>query len=59
MLNYIIVFFLLAIVAGFLGFGGLAGTFSFIAKILAMLFLVLFVIGLIRYLITGKRPPLS
>ena len=57
MINYIITFFLLTILASFLGFGGLAGTFSQVAKILAVIFLVLFIGGLIKHLISGKRPP--
>ena len=59
MLNYIVTFFLLAVLASFLGFGDLAGTFSHIAKILAGIFLILFVLSLIRYLLTGKAPPPS
>jgi uncharacterized membrane protein YtjA (UPF0391 family) len=59
MLNYVITFFLLAIVAGFLGFGGLAGTFSEIAQILAVLFVVLLGVSLISHgMSRGKLPPL-
>ena len=57
MINYIITFFLLAILASFLGFREMAGTFSHIAKILAIVFVVLFIGGLIKHLINGKRPP--
>ena len=57
MINYIITFFLLAILASFLGFGGLAGTFSYVAKILAVIFIVLFIGGLIKHLVNGKKPP--
>jgi uncharacterized membrane protein YtjA (UPF0391 family) len=56
MLNWIITFFLLAVVAAVLGFGGLAGTFAEIAKFLAVIFVVLFVASLIYSMITGKRP---
>lgn len=56
MLNWIITFFLLAVVAAVFGFGGLAGTFAEIAKFLAVIFVVLFVASLIYSLITGKRP---
>lgn len=56
MLNWIVTFFLLAVVAAVLGFGGLAGTFAEIAKFLAIIFVVLFVASLIYSLITGKRP---
>ncbi|MBV8939870.1 MAG: DUF1328 domain-containing protein [Alphaproteobacteria bacterium] len=60
MLNWIITFFLLAVVAAIFGFGGLAGTFAEIAKFLAVLFVVLFVASLLYSMITGKRanPPL-
>lgn len=60
MLNWIITFFVLAVVAALLGFGGLAGTFSEIAQFLAILFVVLFVASLIYNMITGRRanPPL-
>ena len=47
MLRWAILFAILALVAGVLGFGGMAGDFSFIAKILLFLFLVLFVVSLI------------
>jgi uncharacterized membrane protein YtjA (UPF0391 family) len=57
MLNWIITFFLLTIVAAVFGFGGLAGTFATIAQFLAILFLVLFVASLIYGIITEQRPP--
>ncbi len=55
MLNYTITFFVLAVIAAILGFGGLAGTFVEIAKFLAILFVVLLVISLVYNLITGRR----
>ncbi len=60
MLNYVITFFLLAVVAAFLGFGGLAGTFSQIAQLLALVFVVLFLFSLIRHTASGRKdmPPL-
>ena len=60
MLNYVITFFVLAVLAAILGFGGLAGTFVDIAKFLAVVFVVLFVVTLIYNMITGRRasPPL-
>ena len=48
MLNYSIVFLLIALIAGILGFGVIAGTAAMIAKFLFLLFLVLFVTTLIR-----------
>ncbi len=47
MLRWAIVFAVLALIAGVLGFGGLSGDFSYIAKILLFVFLVLFVVSLI------------
>lgn len=57
MLNYVITFFLLAVLAAIFGFGGLAGTFAEIAKLIAMVFIALFVISLLASAITDKRPP--
>jgi uncharacterized membrane protein YtjA (UPF0391 family) len=53
MLNYVITFFLLAVLAGFLGFGGLAADFAGIARFLALIFVVLFVFSLIRHVGSG------
>jgi uncharacterized membrane protein YtjA (UPF0391 family) len=60
MLNYVITFFILAVLAAFFGFGGLAADFAGIAKFLALIFVVLFVASLIYSIITGRRanPPL-
>lgn len=60
MLNWVVTFFLLAVVASILGFGGLAGTFGSIAQFLAMLFVILFVVSLLYSLVSGRRanPPL-
>ncbi|MFN5351404.1 MAG: DUF1328 domain-containing protein [Alphaproteobacteria bacterium] len=56
MLNYIITFFILAVVAAFLGFGGLASNFAGIAKFLSLVFVLLFVASLIYSLLSGRRP---
>lgn len=60
MLNYVVTFFILAVIAGILGFGGLAADFAGIARFLAVIFVVLFVAGLVYSLITGRKanPPL-
>jgi len=60
MLNYVVTFFLLAVLAAFLGFGGLAADFAGIAKFLALIFVVLFVASLIYSMVTGRKanPPL-
>ena len=59
MLNWIITFFVLAVIAAIFGFGGLAGTFASIAQFLAGLFVILFVAALIYSLVSGRqvRPP--
>lgn len=51
MLNYAVIFLLIALVAGVLGFGVIAGTAASIAKILFIFFLVLFIASLLR----GRR----
>jgi uncharacterized membrane protein YtjA (UPF0391 family) len=53
MLGYAITFLLIAIVAGILGFGVVAGTAAVIAKICFIVFLVLFIASLFR----GRRVP--
>lgn len=60
MLNYVVTFFILAVLAALFGFGGLAADFAGIAKFLAAIFVVLFVASLIYSLLSGKRanPPL-
>lgn len=55
MINYIITFFILAVLAAFLGFGGLAGTFAELAKFLSVIFVVLFIGGLVYNLLTGRK----
>jgi uncharacterized membrane protein YtjA (UPF0391 family) len=47
MLRWAIAFFIIAIIASALGFYGLAGASADIAKFLALIFVVLFVIALI------------
>ena len=52
MLYYALVFLLIALLAGVLGFGVIAGTAALIARICFIVFLVLFVATLIQ----GRRP---
>jgi uncharacterized membrane protein YtjA (UPF0391 family) len=52
MLYYAVVFLIVAIVAGILGFRVIEGDAAWIAKVLFIVFLVLFVISLVR----GRRP---
>ncbi|MGA2018254.1 MAG: DUF1328 domain-containing protein [Opitutaceae bacterium] len=51
MLSYAVTFLIIAIIAGVLGFGVIAGTAAMIAKVLFVIFLVLFLASLLR----GKR----
>jgi uncharacterized membrane protein YtjA (UPF0391 family) len=53
MLNWALTFFLLAIVAAVLGFGGIAGTFAWGAKALFMAFILLTIV----FAVLGRRPP--
>ena len=48
MLNSAITFLLIAIIAAVLGFGVIAGTAAWIAKVLFVIFLVLFLVSLLR-----------
>lgn len=61
MLYWAAVFFVVAIIAGALGFGGIAGAAVGVAKVLFFLFLVLFLVSLIAGLGTGRRigPPVA
>jgi uncharacterized membrane protein YtjA (UPF0391 family) len=52
MLNYAIIFLIVAILAGVLGFGVIAGTAATIAKVCFVVFLVLFLFSLLG----GRRP---
>lgn len=54
MLNWALTFLVIAIIAAALGFGGIAGSATGIAKILFFVFLVLFILGLI---VPRLRPP--
>lgn len=47
MLNYALWFLVLALIAAVLGFGSLAGMAATIAKVLFVVFLVLFLVGII------------
>ena len=51
MLRYALIFLIVAIVAGVLGFGALSGTAAWIAKVLVLVFVVLFVVSLVQ----GKK----
>ncbi len=53
MLSWTLTFLVIALIAAILGFGVLAGTAVYIAKVIFVLFLVMFVISLIM----GRRVP--
>jgi uncharacterized membrane protein YtjA (UPF0391 family) len=55
MLKWALVFLVIALIAGVLGFGGLAGNASDVAKILCMAFVIMLVLSLF----TGRRPRVS
>jgi len=54
MLYYALVFLLIALVAGALGFGLVAFAAAGIAKILFLVFLVLFLVSLVMHVSRGK-----
>ena len=56
MLYWALVFFLVAIVAGALGFGGIAGAAGGIAHIIFYVFLVLLLVSLIMHFARGTAP---
>ena len=56
MLRWALIFLVVALIAGLLGFGGIAGTSMGIAQILFFVFLVLFVVSLIMHLARGRAP---
>jgi uncharacterized membrane protein YtjA (UPF0391 family) len=55
MLGYAITFFLIAIIAAVLGFGAIAGTAALIARVLFLIFLVLFAVSLVSHISSGAR----
>ena len=50
MLHYALIFFVVALIAAFLGFGGIAGASMGIAKILFFVFLAIFLVTLVMHL---------
>jgi uncharacterized membrane protein YtjA (UPF0391 family) len=55
MLKWALIFAVVAIIAGLLGFTGIAGTSMAIAKTLFFVFLVIFVVLLLAGLLVGRR----
>ena len=58
MLDWVVIFFILALVAGVLGFSGVEIISLDIAKILFVIFLILFAISLLARLFGVKKPPM-
>jgi uncharacterized membrane protein YtjA (UPF0391 family) len=56
MLGWALTFLVVALIAGVLGFTTIAGASIALAKILFMIFLVLFVVSLIMHLVRGRTP---
>jgi uncharacterized membrane protein YtjA (UPF0391 family) len=54
MLYYALVFLVVALIAGFLGFGGVAFAAAGIAKILFFVFLAIFLVSLLMHLVRGN-----
>ncbi len=52
MLRYAITFFILAIVAGLFGFGGISEASAGIAQILFFIFIALLVLSTVRHMLT-------
>ncbi|VTS04436.1 DUF1328 domain-containing protein [Tuwongella immobilis] len=53
MLRYSLVFLVVAVIAGLLGFSGIAGEATWIARVLFLAFVILYVVSFIL----GKRGP--
>lgn len=57
MISWAVTFLIIAIIAGVLGFGGIASTSAGIAQTLFVIFLVLFLASLVFGVVRGRRPP--
>jgi uncharacterized membrane protein YtjA (UPF0391 family) len=57
MLGWALTFLVLAIIAGLLGFGGVASTSLWIAQVLCFVFLIVFAISLVVHLARGRGTP--
>jgi uncharacterized membrane protein YtjA (UPF0391 family) len=57
MLRWALIFLVVALIAGLLGFTTVAGASIAIAKILFYVFVVLFVVSLVMHLVRGRSVP--
>jgi len=55
MLKFALIFFIVALIAGALGFGGIATAAAGIAKVFFFIFLVLFLAALVMGVFVGKK----
>lgn len=56
MLYWSLMFFVFSLVAGVLGFGGIAGASTHVAQVLFFLFIVAFLVSLISNAVRGRSP---
>jgi len=54
MLRYAVIFFIIAIIAGIFGFGGIAAGATEIAKVLFWIFVLIFVVSLVFGMLNKK-----
>ncbi len=57
MLGWALAFLVISLIAALFGFGGIAVAAAGIAKILLIVFLILFAITTVAYVVRGRRPP--
>ena len=57
MLRWAVIFFVIALIAGVLGFGGIAEGAVEIARILFVVFIALFIVVTVIHALKGKAPP--
>ncbi|MCK6418102.1 MAG: DUF1328 domain-containing protein [Alphaproteobacteria bacterium] len=57
MLGWAITFLVVALIAAVLGFGGIAAVSVEIARILFVVFLILFIITAVLHVVRGRTPP--
>ena len=55
MLGWVVTFLVIALIAGLLGFGGIAGASIEIAKIIFFIALVLFLVSAVFHVARGRR----
>jgi uncharacterized membrane protein YtjA (UPF0391 family) len=56
MLRWALAFFIIAIIAGILGFGGIATGAADIARVCFFFFVIIFLASLVWGLVTGRSP---